>query len=276
LDEAEAAFIQDVLAHPHDGVRARYLRMGLSGGKGNRIKRRLVTGGWLVEAVVPEGVTRKVLLGLTPMIAVAGSTWWKAFITVAVTSGARKEEILNLTWRDIGFDDRTIRITAKTAEEFKGPGGKEYETIAWAPKTYAARGVPVPDKTIALIRGLKDESDGSPYAFISLDRLALINAKTAAGTRRARAETCNNVLRDFRALQREAAVRLGVKDWIIGNVHDIRRTYGTWMANAGIPMHTLCRWMGHSDIKVTQQFYLQVGGQHDEAARQVVHGMTCA
>lgn len=37
--------------------------------------------------------------------------------------------------------------------------------------------------------------------------------------------------------------------------HDLRRTYGTRHAEAGVPMHILKMWMGHKNITVTAQFY---------------------
>ena len=33
--------------------------------------------------------------------------------------------------------------------------------------------------------------------------------------------------------------------------HDLRHTFGTQMAAAGVPMRTLQEWMGHRDIKTT-------------------------
>jgi len=63
LSEAELSFMEDVLVHPDDGVKARYRRLSLSGHTGHAIKQRLVREGWLEAAVVPVGRTsRKVVL----------------------------------------------------------------------------------------------------------------------------------------------------------------------------------------------------------------------
>ncbi len=62
LDNSAFAFIQDVLDHPDDGVKARYKRLGLSAGSGNRIKEQLLSAGWLEDQVVEIGQTRKLLL----------------------------------------------------------------------------------------------------------------------------------------------------------------------------------------------------------------------
>jgi integrase len=36
--------------------------------------------------------------------------------------------------------------------------------------------------------------------------------------------------------------------------HDLRHTFGTAMAAAGVPMRTLQEWMGHRDLATTQRY----------------------
>ncbi len=36
--------------------------------------------------------------------------------------------------------------------------------------------------------------------------------------------------------------------------HDLRHTFGTHMAAAGVPMRTLQEWMGHRDIATTERY----------------------
>ncbi len=36
--------------------------------------------------------------------------------------------------------------------------------------------------------------------------------------------------------------------------HDLRHTFGTTMASAGVPMRTLQEWMGHRDLSTTQRY----------------------
>jgi integrase len=36
--------------------------------------------------------------------------------------------------------------------------------------------------------------------------------------------------------------------------HDLRHTFGTQMAAAGVPMRTVQEWMGHKDIATTQRY----------------------
>ena len=92
-----------------------------------------------------------------------------------------------------------------------------------------------------------------------------------AGERRERAETLNNVLRDFRSLQSRAAAKLDDLSWMIGTIHDMRRTYATTMAGV-IPMHVLKELMGHADIATTAMYYLQPGSHHADLVRRTLMG----
>lgn len=48
--------------------------------------------------------------------------------------------------------------------------------------------------------------------------------------------------------------------------HDLRHTFGTMCATAGIDLRRIQVWMGHSDIQTTMR-YLHYVPQHDAAAR---------
>ena len=200
------------------------------------------------------------------MVEAASNTWWKAFILLAYTSGLRLQELLHLQWRDVDSRALTVTVIGKSTEEFTGPDGGTYRTLEWAPKTHQKRCVPIPASTAATLEKLRHESDGSPYCFLSLDRLAALEAKRLAGTLRERFEVANNVLRNFKAIQRQAANATKAKDWEIGTIHDLRRSYATRMADA-VPLHVLQAWLGHSDVSVTAMYYLSVDDRHAEIAR---------
>jgi integrase len=52
--------------------------------------------------------------------------------------------------------------------------------------------------------------------------------------------------------------------------HDLRRTFGTRCAEAGMPMPTLQKLMGHSNIQTTATFYLHVSEESGTAALTAV------
>ncbi|MDX2199619.1 MAG: DUF87 domain-containing protein [Phycisphaerae bacterium] len=66
LDSLSLAFLSDVVQHPDDGVKARYRRLGWSMSKGTRIKNALIYSGLLDSEWLTLGLTRTLLLRLTP------------------------------------------------------------------------------------------------------------------------------------------------------------------------------------------------------------------
>ncbi len=66
LDGEALRVLEDVMEHPDDGVRERYRRLGLSGDRGNGLKRSLLSGGWVEQQLVRMGNTRKALLRPMP------------------------------------------------------------------------------------------------------------------------------------------------------------------------------------------------------------------
>lgn len=45
--------------------------------------------------------------------------------------------------------------------------------------------------------------------------------------------------------------------------HDLRHTFGTRMAAAGVPMRTLQEWLGHRDFKTTLIYADHAPGAHE-------------
>ena len=91
LDEESFRFIEDVLQHGDDGVKARYMRLGLSVDKGNRLKEMLVERGWLEAQEISIGRTRKVLLRPT--------TKAKQMLGIDENRGAFRESIAHEYWK---------------------------------------------------------------------------------------------------------------------------------------------------------------------------------
>jgi integrase len=56
------------------------------------------------------------------------------------------------------------------------------------------------------------------------------------------------LMRRYRRALKAAGVETGHR------FHDLRHTFGTAMAAAGVPMRTLQEWMGHRDLATTQRY----------------------
>jgi integrase len=136
---------------------------------------------------------------------------------VAISSGLRARELVNLTWPDIDFERSVLHVTAKPD---------------WTPKDYEERAIPLNKaalmalrehkiKRVVLGRYVFSRQDGRKYGR-GLD-LAMVRAFKAAG--------------------------LGS-----GGLHSLRHTFATRYLEAGGNIKDLQRLMGHSDLKTTQRY----------------------
>ena len=118
--------------------------------------------------------------------------------------------------------------------------------------------------------------------FVGLDRLEVIDRKLKAGTLRGNYELCNNVLRDFKVIQRDAralltkrrAVAVDKVPWWVGCIHDLRDTFLTSVKH--LPLDVLKRIAGHSDVATTLKYYISATDRDADAVRAALanSGMT--
>ncbi|MBU0637529.1 MAG: tyrosine-type recombinase/integrase [Planctomycetes bacterium] len=100
--------------------------------------------------------------------------------------------------------------------------------------------VPVPAPAINLLTKLQlDPTAGQMYLFV-------LGKGPKAGQRMGR----NNVWRDFDVIRRRAGLPKC-------SPHDLRRSFCTNLSRA-IPMHVVQELAGHSDIRPTRRYYVQV------------------
>jgi integrase len=146
------------------------------------------------------------------------------FLTAAMT-GLRKGELLALRWRDVDWPAARIRVRQNWVRgEFGTPKSKR-----------STRSVPMADEVGGelerLFKRSRFQGDGE-----------LVFAHPASGEPLPKA----NVTRRFR----KALKKAGLDD--SHRFHDLRHTFGTRMAAAGVPMRTLQEWLGHRDLATTQ------------------------
>ena len=144
------------------------------------------------------------------------------YLTAAMT-GLRQGELLGLRWRDIDWGASRVRVRQSYVRgEFGRPKSKR-----------SSRSVPLADRVAAeLDRYFRDS------AFQADDHLVFGNPLTGKPLAR------RAVLKRFKQNLARARVREV-------RFHDLRHTFGTRMAAAGVPLRTLQEWMGHRDFKTT-------------------------
>jgi integrase len=176
------------------------------------------------------------------LINAAENVWWKAFLSIAFSSGLRRNEILNLTWGDVDFEHQRISVTAKKVSE---------KIIAWEPKNRKNRLTPMSDETVSYLAAIQAAAtEGHPYIFISPERLCHIKARQQKGKWNSRSELVNNLIRHFNLIRTKANI-------VACTIHDLRRSAITNWAKA-LPIQVVQELAGHADIKTTRTYYLAV------------------
>jgi integrase len=147
------------------------------------------------------------------------------YLTAAMT-GLRQGELIALRWQDIAWDDRRVRVVRNhVLGQFDTPKSRR-----------SARSVPLSSHLATELRGWRQATRWR-------DPGALVFAEPISG----------DVLRRG-ALMRRYRRALKAAKIDPHRFHDLRHTFGTAMAAAGVPMRTLQEWMGHRDIATTQRY----------------------
>lgn len=145
------------------------------------------------------------------------------YLTAAMT-GLRQGELLGLRWRDVDLEARRVRVVSPFVRgEFGTP---KSET--------SGRSVPLAQRVATELALLRERS-----AYASDSDLVFCHPESGNPLDRSK------LTRRFKQATRRAQVQEIT-------FHELRHTFGTRMAGAGVPLRTLQHWMGHADSKTTQ------------------------
>jgi integrase len=151
-----------------------------------------------------------------------GQTERVLYLTAAMT-GLRQGELLGLRWQDIDWSASRVRVRRSYVRG-------EYGT----PKSRrSSRSVPLADVVAGELDQLFKRS-----AYQRDEDLVFCHPGTGGPLDRSK------VLKRFKAAAQGAGLRPV-------RFHDLRHTFGTRMASAGVPLRTIQEWMGHRDFKTT-------------------------
>ena len=149
----------------------------------------------------------------------------RAMFRTAAMTGLRKGELVALRWRDVDWTASRIRVRQNYVRgEFGTPKSKR-----------STRSVPMADEVAGELERLFQQS-----RWQGDDDLVFAHPATGGPLPKP------NVTRRIRAALKAAGLDTG------HCFHDLRHTFGTRMAAAGVPMRTLQEWMGHRDLATTQ------------------------
>jgi integrase len=155
----------------------------------------------------------------------AASDLFRPLVVFALGTGCRRGEILALQWRDVDLEKGEVRVRAENS------------------KTRAGRSIPVPvavRTALEAVRGSQDvrQLDREDHAFQLPDG----EPWTPGAVRKefeAAVERC-------KALPSDKAAQL--------RFHDLRHTYASVAVQAGVPIHTVSRMLGHASLHMTMRY----------------------
>lgn len=151
-----------------------------------------------------------------------GSLERTLYVTAAMT-GLRQGELFGLRWRDVDWLAGKVRVHRSYV---RGEFGTTKSQRGF-------RTVPLADRVAGEL-----EAHSRRSAYTAEDDLVFAHPHTGKPLDRSR----------VRKRFKRAISRAGVRDVTF---HELRHTFGTTTAAAGVPMRTLQEWMGHRDFKTT-------------------------
>lgn len=185
---------------------------------------------------------------------------WDLLILIALETGMRRGELLNLCWGDIDFEEQEIDVTSKQ---------NTAETWEWLIKDSDERTVPLSKEANQLLIKLQQSRPtGYPYVFVPPARYDYIQnehrAKGKWSLSSSRLRVLNNFRRQFGMILRRAGIRWN------GTFHDLRRTVlSRWLLDQRLSEYEVMVLAGHTSFNTTHSFYLAIKKEHLAKARQV-------
>lgn len=156
-------------------------------------------------------------------------------------TGLRIGEALALTWEDIDFQNKTVRVN-KNLKQVKNRDNNNqgnYKIIIQdSTKTHSgSRIVPLNNKSIEALTFIKEVTGKYKYVFST--------------------ETGNNVSgRTYDTMFRKIQENCGFKE--IYGVHALRHTFASLLFKKGIDVKTVSEILGHKDVSVTYNTYIHL------------------
>jgi len=183
---------------------------------------------------------------------------WDLLLTLAITTGLRKSELLNMVWSDIDFGEMILEVTSKENTD---------ETWEWKIKDTDSRTLPLTEDVLQLLIALQDRRPaGYPYIMVPPNRYDHIQGRRKRGDwsyENARTGVINNFTKQFDKIRAKAGINTGT-------FHDFRRTAITNWFYEGLSIIEVMRLAGHSKYDTTLKYYLAVKDDLVDKARKAV------
>lgn len=158
---------------------------------------------------------------------------------LALQTGLRFGEISALTWDDIDFKNKILRVN-KTATKIKGVG-----IVIGEPKTEAGnREIPLTEEAIKILKIQKEKDMNKEFVHMECANLVFIN-------RQGRYVSCSACFQGIKYVCQNARIRTI-------SMHVLRHTFATRCIESGMRPKTLQSILGHKKLETTMDLYVHV------------------
>jgi integrase len=198
---------------------------------------------------------RRLEPGEADRLLAASGPFVRALVEAALETGCRRGELLSLQWSQVRLEGQRPAIALSAAKT----------------KTRTLREIPISARLRAILEMRQTDPKGQPhaataYVFGEATGAPVRSFKRAWATAKLRAHGFKaEYVKGTARLTPAAITNLRTIDL---HFHDLRREAGSRWLDAGVPLHTIQRWLGHTNISQTST-YLAVTdtGSHEAMAR---------
>lgn len=170
-------------------------------------------------------------------------------IALMLELGLRSGEAQSLTWDDILWDRKAVRVH-RTFVHLSSQKGISFVQNSAKSKT-SNRTIPASEAAMRILSKVREERNtNSPYVFPALDDPDM--PISYFSVRYAMQQAC-----------KEAGVRYR-------SVHTLRHTFATNCYNRGCDVKILSKLLGHADVGITYNIYIHLYGDALEEMRKVI------
>ena len=184
------------------------------------------------ERTIASGVLGPAYAEKERLVPMPQAPFWKTLIV----SGLRYGEAASLRWSDLDEVEGVVAVRAEVAKSRRG------------------RLVPLPGYLVEDLRALRQAQ-----AFV-LGRVPLPTDLIFLSPKHRPLSPHGNPARVLlrRLLEQAGILRTDERGRISVDIHALRRTAGTRLARHAVPLATVSAIMGHSDVRLTQRFYVDL------------------
>ena len=227
----------------------------LSGALKSAVRWGLIPSNPCTVAKLPRLLTReRTALDLQQtdwLLESARGTWLHPIFVLAASTGARRGELLALTWSDVDLDAK--RLTISKSLEQSGSGLRVKST-----KNRKSRQFPLPDQAVEVLHQVREEQARALERFGDVYRtdLDLVLGDEIGEYRRPNSVSTAA----SRAMQ-----RAGFKGV---SLHNLRHSHGSQLLSEGVPLPAVSSRLGHANTHVTASVYSHAMQRDEQQAAE--------